>query len=330
MKNVDSTTEQVKLFARDFFEQKTNFGYYVEDPYYHKLLLNPLSSRLSIQEETFFVGNGTTPLFKTFVNVFNKNKHVIGLQGQFQPFVDYLNKQGFTYDCLRSESYTFPSEQIDEKIGDSLSFIYIERPATLTGYVAPLSQLEIIIRKALQCSVPVLIDESYANYLDIKESALMLLSYYSNLVVLRSNAKGLNLGGLRTGIIFFGSKSMSEIFKKQHDPYVPDVFSVNLFAYQLQSLEDILKEMRFIIRCNKECIMNHLSQNGFVCLPSHPNVPILVFYHPSYNAFDWCVKHSIPIADKEVIRLNQKQGLCRIRIPSNGDQLSSYCVFNNK
>jgi Aminotransferase class I and II len=74
----------------------------------------------------------------------------------------------------------------------------------------------------------VIVDEAYWNYIDISQSACTLLSRFPNLIVIRSNGKGLWIGSMRIGVMLFGCEYVVKAYQRVHSPMCPDLLSEEL------------------------------------------------------------------------------------------------------
>lgn len=312
--------------AKSFFSENKDFGYKTDDPYYHDCLFNLIKSHISVLPFSYYVSNGTYELFRSLLKCF-KSGNVLGLKYQFQPFIDILTQEGYKFLPIENSSFSFPQKEIIERIkSDDISCIIIERPMNFSGLTANFEELKPILQISNLKNIPIIFDESYANYIPFKESTLHLLSEFKNIIVLRSNSKGFNLGGFRTGIIFFGSLQLAEQFKLHHRPYTPDLFSIQLFASQLMSKDHPLYKLQERIYQNKLKIKKCLSKKGYKYLSSHPNIPILILYHPDFDVIEKFKTFNVKISNYANKPIFQEERLCcRIRIPTDIYIVERFC-----
>lgn len=91
------------------------------------------------------------------------------------------------------------TDKLMDAINEKTSLIIIANPNSPTGTYINNAILEIIIKKANDFSVPVLIDEAYYGFCPF--TAFNLLNSYDNLIITRTFSKTAGLAGLRIGYI---------------------------------------------------------------------------------------------------------------------------------
>lgn len=318
----------VRNFANEYFNNNFNTGYFSADPFYQELLYTSISTHIKVHKGTYFVSNGISELFKTLLKII-KPGTILGLSYQFPPFVEYIKIMGFKYVEIINPDFSFPTQQLLQGIKNmDVSSVIIERPLNFSGLTASIDELKQIIEYAQTKNIPIIVDESYANYLPNEDSATQLLIKFDNLIVLRSNAKGYNLGGFRTGIIFFGSSSTAELYKKFHREYTPDLFSINLFKSLLCSdIHNKIAKLCSLIAANKKTVCNCLEKHGYKYLPSHTSMPVLVIYHPKINIAQQFKQLNIISTNIRCYNFGQSTiSYSRIRIPSNSSIIKNFCM----
>ncbi len=316
----------VQSFIENHFSKVKDMGYNTSDPYYQNLLKDPIRNYFKISNNTsFFVGAGVTELFRTLLYIFNTGR-VIGVAHQFTPFIDYLKIVGNDYTAVQNSDFSFPLEELLNKIDNTpnCSFVILERPMKFSGDCCSLLDLSRILSGALHHGLYVLVDESYANYIPLEESSIKLLDFFHNLIVLRSNAKAFNLGGIRTGILFTSSLDMTQKLRYYCRPYSPDIFSVNFFAYHLKMGRDLINKLIIFTDELKRKVMFGLSSRGYQYLPTHRSVPIICIYNKSFDVNQYFEDAFVKTSNYNYNVSINGHSLCRIRIPYNVDVLNQF------
>lgn len=125
------------------------------------------------------------------------------------------------------------------------TLICLDRPS-IDGRMITLDELTSLAEEAVESGAVVLIDESYASYLEPSHSAVALTGAVEGLVVLRSVSKAYGWGGLRVGFAV-ASASVAPRIREQVPPLQVSETSYQM-ALQLLMAGDIVASLRDRIR----------------------------------------------------------------------------------
>jgi histidinol-phosphate/aromatic aminotransferase/cobyric acid decarboxylase-like protein len=270
--------------AKYYFTKDRKYGYYMKDPYYRSTLYKPFCDFYSLDDiatEQIFFGCGSYDLWKTLLGYVIADGKIIGNAPQFPDFVNFIQASGREFIGIYRNDFKFPTQEIInaiEKEKEKCACILIDRPSNPTGLYCTLDEVVLILEKAIRYNIPVVIDEAYANYIPLNESVSNLIQTHKNLIWLRSNSKGYNVGSMRVGVLAFGSKEMANCFSKFQSPVTPDYFSILLAKKLFEFGLDYLKNLQNEIKTKKQILETELTKLDYFCLPSHPNMPVLMFH----------------------------------------------------
>ena len=123
--------------------------------------------------------------------------------------------------------------------------IYLINPNNPLGYRIPLDQIEETLRSFPD--TPVVIDESYIEFLGLDQSAARLVSRYDNLIVVRTFSKAFQLPGIRVGYIISNPETINSLDKNR------DSKSVTAFSQTiaLEALSELSATVSYIAEINR-------------------------------------------------------------------------------
>lgn len=175
-----------------------------------------------LTHEMLFLHNSGMDAIACVNTIFSRpGAAVVGLCPQFTDYVLSARCHSFAYKpvYLRpEEDFRIVPQRIADAIDDTVSLIYLDNPNNPTGQNIAPDGLRLILDRAAQVGACVISDEAYGDYLDPKDSAITLLSEYSNLIIMRSFSKGTGLAGMRAAYVAASSDIITQI-DKVSNPY---------------------------------------------------------------------------------------------------------------
>lgn len=160
-------------------------------------------------------------------------------------------------------------------------FLYVDNPNNPTGDFASLEVIRNLADFALSHNDVLIVDEAYADLLPDEQSAIHLVDYYQNLIVLRGVAKTIGLAGARVGYAVTSSE-IGKLYKS-----LQLVFGIP--GPQQLVLNQILKPEILTPHLNKikqqmmplkKLLVDGLDDLGIWVSPTHPSVPIFLAKGP--------------------------------------------------
>lgn len=271
--------------------------------------------------QRIFLGEGSQSLLYDVCRLFlEPGDKVIGIGPCYAEFASDVGMWGADYDFvpLRPENrFRFDPEEMLARMDGSHKLAYIDTPNNPTGQAVPLDQVEALVARAAQLSIPIIVDEAYGDYLPQSWSAISLTKKYDNLVVLRSFSKAHGLAGARAGYGIIPQQLCVPLDNITH----PYICSSPARAIAQAALEDkgFLEETRRITAELKAPFLREW--NKLFISHTHPETPIFLLTHPDPNvnlkrAFD--PFHIKVVSGGVFVGLGNNSA--RLRVPLEQDQ----------
>lgn len=159
------------------------------------------------------------------------------------------------------------TDKLMDAINEKTSLIIIANPNSPTGTYIDNDMLEIIIKKANDFSVPVLIDEAYYGFCSF--TAFNLLKSYDNLIITRTFSKTAGLAGLRIGYIV-AQPQLARLLYKFRPMYEVNAVAV-LFASEILDNREIVNEYVNATNIGKSYLINALKALSFKVIDTYTN-----------------------------------------------------------
>ncbi len=221
-----------------------------------------IASPLGLTSDELVVANGASELIATVTRCF-----VQRLAVPVPTFDEYVNRargEG------RSVSEYPMSGDFELDVDDFIRFVkdshanaaLLVRPANPTGTLVPKVALEHLLRSLSGLDL-IMVDDSFIDFVDgyPEESALDLISDYSNLLILRSLSKNYGIPGLRLGYAASGNKGIVSQVRAQ----LP-IWNINSLAqYFLEELA--AHEQHFLDSCQEVRHATRFLYEGLEKLP---------------------------------------------------------------
>jgi len=194
--------------------------------------------------------------------------------------------------------------------------LYIDRPHNPTGQVLPLEDLRVVVDECRERGCWVIVDEAYADYLDIAESAISIDS--PNCIVTRSFSKAWGLAGMRVGYGIIRDPELLEIFNLLQPPFSVSIPGIEAALAALED-EDFLVRTRKYVLDGKGAILKALRGNSLIEVAvTHPSSPILMARHRKGDLFSVLAKAGID-SEPGSGYLDLDDSAVRLRVPPPED-----------
>lgn len=206
---------------------------------------------------------------------------VLGVAPQFPDFVWAVRLRGGIYKSVPIKNGGLPVQALVDGIEKQTALVYIDNPNNPTGMRFTLNELRAVLERAKRMGAAVLVDEAYGGYMKKSESAICLLSEFSNLLVLRSMSKAWGLASLRAGYIAAG-EGLCEALMQISNPYVlPEC--IRLTAAAALSDYGFLKTCAANFDRDKKRLRAALPRT-ITMAPTYDACPICLLTHVNSNA----------------------------------------------
>lgn len=250
-----------------------------------------VASPLGLSPDELVVANGASELIAAVTRCFVE--HLAVPVPTFDEYVNRARSEG------RRVSEYATSGDFELDVDDFIRFVrdshanaaLLVRPANPTGTLVPKVALEHALRSLRDLDL-VIVDESFIDFVDgyPEESAMDLLSDYSNLLILRSLSKNYGIPGLRLGYAASGNRGIVARLRDQ----LP-IWNINSLA-QFFLEELAAHERQFLASCQEVRHATRSLYDGLERLPYvHP--------YPTQGNFILCRVLHGPTATELTARL---------------------------
>ena len=192
------------------------------------------SKNFGVHQENIIVGNGAAELIKSLMG------HLEGCVGFIRPtFDEYPNR----YDRKHSldfipdnRDYSYTADDIVNFFGDKdINNLIIINPDNPSGNYIPKADLLRLVRWSSKKGIKLIIDESFVDFADEKDSSIIeqsVLDANPHLYVMKSISKSYGVPGLRIGVLASGDTKMIATMKK--DVAIWNINSFGEFYLQIE------------------------------------------------------------------------------------------------
>lgn len=250
-----SGVAEVYLDANENYYDYSGKGYNRYPDPNCKELRELIQSKLGISSINTVIGNGSDELIDNLIRIFCNPKEDSVLimpptYGAYKVFSDVndievktlaLNKD-FSINMDKFKAFSVENQ----KSGNSCKIAFICSPNNPTGEAQDISVIEELAKSFKGILI---IDEAYAEF-SKKESAISLISKYSNIVVLKTLSKCFGLAGARVGIMV-ASSELCAIMNKVKAPYNVGIPSQRAAIELLNRYDEIMIERDEVV-CRRD------------------------------------------------------------------------------
>ena len=187
-------------------------------------LRTAIGGRYDFPAENIVCGNGAADLIWRIALAFRPKKAVIPVPTftEYRTALEAVGCEIMRY-CL-DESHDFDLDwEILPIIDDETDIVFICDPNNPTGRAVDTILLEAILDKCRRVSAMLVLDGSFADFLDTPPSILTRID--DNLIILRSMTKIYAMAGVRLGWCVCGSSNIAEKIYNAGQPWAVSVFA---------------------------------------------------------------------------------------------------------
>ncbi|MCR9255266.1 MAG: aminotransferase class I/II-fold pyridoxal phosphate-dependent enzyme [Alphaproteobacteria bacterium] len=209
--------------------------YWVKDPYGEGFLGPAVRRFFDLPEEgsTIFCGAGVNSLLHALAALGRERRALIA--GSSYPDLPYwVAGQGGTCFPIGTAPQAWAASDGESAVWRDAGLVFLERPSLIANRLADTEDIRRLCDIAGRRGVPVLIDESNANYAPPSFSAVPFTAEFDNLIVLRGFSKAYGLGGLRLGYAI-----ASEALRRTLAAIVPPLLASSLSLYLGRTILDL-------------------------------------------------------------------------------------------
>ncbi len=317
-------------FIKEFFlknsEALSEITFKYPDPE-TKELREKLAEEFNISPKNILCGNGATEIIYLIPKVL-KIKHALILVPTFSEYERALklNNSKVSFYLLEEKKGFYPELKTLVSLlknQKSVDAVFMCNPNNPTGN---LLFDRISFEELLSLGIPVILDESFMDFLEEEEkyTCLEYCKFYTNLFVIRGFTKFFGIPGLRLGFIIAHEKTIKwlEEFKM---PWSVNNIVQHLAVYLINS-KKLLNHSKKILSQEKTRFSSYfINSNVFKVFPSVTNFLLVKIQNRIFNS-TWLtqelIKHGILIRDCKNFRgLNDKYFRIAIKTPEENASL---------
>lgn len=211
--------------------------------------------------KNLLVGNGTTELISIFIKTLQPKNSLIISPSYSEYEREIKNNNGKVEHFILSEENDFNLciESLINSLKD-VDLLVICNPNNPTGTAIHTESLEEILNFCNKNGTFVMIDETYAEFVDANEniSAISLAKKYKNLFIIRGTSKFFCVPGIRLGYAICCNNDIINKIEEKKDPWSVNSLA-NLAGITLFNDKNFILETLKLINLEKNKIYNNLN-----------------------------------------------------------------------
>ena len=231
------------------------------------------AKNFSIHQENILVGNGAAELIKCLL------EHLVGKVGFIRPTFDEYPNRYSRIDAVdyypTNNDYSYTADDLMAYYADKgINNLVVINPDNPSGNYIPKRDMLRLIEWAANREIKLVIDESFVDFADEKESTLIeqsILTKNPHLYVMKSISKSYGVPGLRLGVLASGDSDTIEMMKKD-----VSIWNINSFGEYFMQIEEKYKNdystALSLFKLERKRFQSELSRiKGLRVIPSQAN-----------------------------------------------------------
>lgn len=270
---------------------------------YHDLIRS-IGDYQHIDPEHILPGNGASPLIFDFMRILQPKQANL-ITPTFSEYEQALHSIDASI-CYHNGFHEISTNI--QNLSSNSDLLFLCNPNNPTGQLYQRKMIEQLLQT--HPSMYIIMDESFMDFTDEKESCIPIYKKYKNLIIIKSYTKFFQCPGLRIGIAISADKLLLKRFKIQTPPWQVNALINKLLPHYLQD-EVFISTSKKQIQRGKEEVYQGLCSLGFQVYKPSANY---VFFQCSYMDLQLrCLKQGLLIRDCSNYH-NAKKGMYRICI----------------
>ncbi|HJU12473.1 MAG TPA: histidinol-phosphate transaminase [Candidatus Binataceae bacterium] len=294
---------------------------------YAERLVERIAEWLGIRSDEVIVGNGSTQLIHLFARVYRTRFPHVAIP-TFSEFANAIALNGNIPCALqldRQNAFTIRLADVKHAIRHGAQAVFIGRPNSPTGSLAPLSVAEEIACECELAEALCVFDEAFIDFSDPAESAIALIraipeSRRTGLVIIGSLTKIFAIPGLRVGFLAGPSKVIRQL--RQHlEPWSVNAIAQRVALACLIDAAEFRRRTREWLRQERAYLQEQLARIGGIhVFPSMANFLMFEVYKGFGNSKfgEFMLQHGIAVRDLSVLP-GCSSGLYRVAVRLRAD-----------
>lgn len=268
---------------------------------YHELI-SSIAKYENIREEHILLGNGASPLFFDFMHIL-KPKIATLITPTFSEYEQALCSVQADIEYHNG----FQSvENLTSQLSSKSDVLFLCNPNNPTGQLYKRSFIEQILQE--HPTMKVIVDESFMDFTDTKESCIPIYEKYANLIIIKSYTKFFQCPGLRIGIAITSDSGLLSKHKLTTPPWQINAVINALLSHYLHDTS-FIETSKQQIQIWKDEVYQGLCSLGFKVW--NPTANYVFFQSEVEDLQERCLKQGLLIRDCSNYH-NAKKGMYRI------------------
>lgn len=227
-----------------------------------------------INTSNITLGNGAAEVIFNIVRALKPKRALLPAPtfSEYEEAILSIDGEIEYYTLKESNNFNLDNEFIDN-IKNNLDIVFICNPNNPTGVLTTGEFIRKVLNKALITNTTVVIDESFLEFVKENEeySSSKLLSYYENLIIVKSLTKFFAIPGARIGYGLCANRETMDKLNKITVPWSINVIAAEGITKGLNEKEYIKKSIEYV-EDEKEYLYSALKQ-----------IKCLYVFEPSVN-----------------------------------------------
>jgi histidinol-phosphate/aromatic aminotransferase/cobyric acid decarboxylase-like protein len=231
------------------------------------------AKNFGVHEENILVGNGAAEIIKSLMNDFSGKAGII--RPTFEEYGQRYGEENLVVYWPENDDFQYDEQDMMDFFGDKdIQNLILINPDNPSGNYIPKEKLLRLIKWTKDKGIKFLVDESFVDFTDEKDSSIIeqeILSNNPHLYIMKSISKSYGVPGLRLGVLASGD--VETIAKMKKDVAI---WNINSFAEFYMQIEEKYKknydEALKKFRAERQRYVKELSKiNGIRVIPSQAN-----------------------------------------------------------
>lgn len=231
------------------------------------------AKNFSVHQENIIVGNGAAELIKSLMGYLDGKVGFI--RPTFDEYPNRYSRENSVDFTPENSDYSYTADDLMGFFGDKdIKNLVVVNPDNPSGNYIPKADILRLVEWAAKKNIKLVIDESFVDFADEKDSTLIeqdILSANKHLYVMKSISKSYGVPGLRLGVLASGDEETIASMKKD-----VAIWNINSFGEFYMQIEEKYKkdyeEALIRIRAERKRYEGELSKiKGIRVIPSQAN-----------------------------------------------------------
>lgn len=185
-----------------------------------------------VPAENILLGNGAAEIIHA-LSIYLKNKKIALILPSFEEYANRFEKENLIIFNPKNKDFSYQAEDLILFLKNNIhqnnkpdAFILVN-PDNPTGNFIDKNQLIVLAEFCKENKILLVIDESFVDFADIKQSLMNVdfLKQYPDVVIIKSISKTYGVAGLRLGVAASGDENKINALKKELS-----IWNINSFA----------------------------------------------------------------------------------------------------